>query len=244
MFVYRYNLLNLIFKIAMKKLLEAFFILLILTALNLAVYLFWETVTNPFNFITEQNDSIQITQITQSSIYIFQIKYFTWAIVINLLILAYILYSDYEIISYGIACAAFCMYLFSHYYFNKNIAKHYVNIFEQQNIKAKFLSEPLLLGGQSVGPIITEKIKSRDYPLRNVAILSLGDIHYEEASEELGKILIDNQESVQARQAAYLSLIKLNTNLSKKYLLLFSQLDLKNSVDRNSIRNLELNNEY
>lgn len=139
---------------------------------------------------------------------------------------------------------AFLVYTCSWLFFEPFVAQNYVILFEQQAVSPSFITEPIKQSGNSAGAILLERIENPEYPHRYYAIKALGEIRYAPAAERLGKILLDGKESEKIRGASFIALKSIRSKLSSKYLLLFSQLMLKNEKDKQVIQRLENENAY
>jgi len=83
-----------------------------------------------------------------------------------------------------------------------------------------FICDLFILAGDSVAPLVTDKIQKRDAPKRGYAILFLGDIGYRPALPVLEKIVLDGQEEAADRECALRSITMIDwergTALSKQ----------------------------
>jgi hypothetical protein len=228
----------------MKKLLEIFFIVLAFILANAFMYLFWWALTDPGNYIWQPVSAFRQHAVESACDKIFWINFTTWTVLVNLFLMAFLSYQYYTRFSLSLALLSFVVYASSWYTFGPYLSQSYVSIFENQAVSHVFLTEPIKRGGQGAGEILLKKIKNPDYPRRESAIKALGEIHHEPAAEHLGRILLNEKEPQKIRGAAYLALKEMGTSMSKKYLLLFSQLMLQNDKEREVIRRLEKNNEY
>ena len=228
----------------MKKLLEIFFIVLVLLIANTALFLFWWILTDPNNYLWEPVSSEREYLVVNACSKIFWTKYYSWTLVINLLTFSFLFYYYNKAVSLCLTGLALLVYLVSWFFFYPYIAQNYVIIFESQEVSAAFITEPVKQGGQATGEILLKYIANNKYPRRYYAIKALGEIHYAPAAEALGKILLNGKETEKIRGACYISLKSIRSDLSSKYLLLFSQLVLKNENDRQVIQRLEKENAY
>ncbi len=228
----------------MKKLLEVFFIVLAFIVANAFVYLFWWALSDAGNYIWEPVSAFRMDAVEKACEKIFWINYTTWSVLVNLFLIAFLSYNYYPKFSVSLILILFFVYISSWYVFGPHLAQNYVVIFEQQAVSNPFLTEPIKRGGQGAGELLLRKIKDPAYPRREAAIKALGEIQHEPAAEHIGRILLNGKEPQNIRGAAYLSLKSMETTMSKKYLLLFSQLMLQNDKEREVIRKLEKNNEY
>ena len=228
----------------MKKLLEVFFIVFAFMVANAIIYVLWWALTDSSNYIWEfiSTDRLQIIENACNTI--FWINYTTWAVLVNLFLISFLSFHYYTRFSIAVAVLMCVVYISSWYTYGPYIAQSYVSIFENQAVSKIFLTEPIKRGGNGAGELILKKINNPTYERREAAIKALGEIKYEPAAEHLGRILLNGKESQNIRGAAYLSLKAIGSLMSKKYLLLFSQLVLQNDRDRDVIRRLEKNNEY
>jgi hypothetical protein len=228
----------------MKKLLEIFFIVLLLLLANVFLFLFWWVLTDPGNYIWELVSTEREQIIANTCSKIFWTRYYTWTLVINLLTFSFLFYYHHRIVSINLSVLALLVYLVSWIFFDPYIAKNYVILFETQEVSSSFITEPIKQGSPLTGKILTEHITDLNYPRRYYAIKALGEIRYAPATEKLGKILLNGKENQQIRGACYLSLKAIRSDLSAKYLLLFSQLVLRNEKDRKVMQQLEKQNPY
>jgi len=228
----------------MKKLLEIFFIVLVLLIANTGLFLFWWILTDPSNYLWELVSSEREHAVVNACSKIFWTNYYTWTLVINLLTFSFLFYSYNKVVSLCLTGLAFSVYLVSWLFFNPYVAQNYVIVFECQEVSSGFITEPIKQGGTATGAILLERIKDKQYPRRYYAIKALGEIRYAPAAEALGKILLNGKETEKIRGACYISLKSIRSNLSAKYLLLFSQVVLKNEKDRQVIQQLEKENAY
>jgi len=228
----------------MKKLLEIFFIVLVLLIANACLFLFWWILTEPSNYLWEAVSTEREHQVVNACSKIFWSKYYTWTIVSNLLTFSFLFYYHNKVVSLSLTGLAVCVYLTSWLFFDPYVAKNYVILFESQEVSAAFITEPIKQGGIMTGELLLERIADADYPRRYYAIKALGEIRYAPAAERLGKILLNGKETEKIRGACYISLKAIRSDLSSKYLLLFSQLVLKNEKDRQVIQRLEKENAY
>lgn len=162
----------------------------------------------------------------------------------NLLTFSFLFYYLNKVVSLSLTLLAGIVYLISWFFFDPYVAKNYVILFESQQVSPSFITEPIKQGGTMTGAILLEHIADSHYPHRYYAIKALGEIRYTPASESLGKILLNGKETEKIRGACYISLKSIRSELSRKYLLLFSQLVLKNEKDRQVIQRLEKENAY
>jgi hypothetical protein len=228
----------------MKKLLEIFFIVLLLFAANAFLFLFWWVLTDPSNYIWEPISTEREQLLANACSKIFWTKYYTWTLVINLLTFSFLLYTINKTVSLSLTILAVVVYGVSWYYFDPYVANNYVIIFETQAVSKTFLTEPIKQGSPRTGEILLERIVNTKYPRRYYAIKALGEIKYAPAAERLGKILLNGKETEQIRGASYISLKAIRSDLSAKYLLLFSQLVLRNEKDKQVMQQLEKENPY
>jgi hypothetical protein len=228
----------------MKKLLEIFFIVLVLLIANTGLFLFWWILTDPSNYLWEPVSSEREYLVVNACSKIFWTKYYTWTLVINLLTFSFLFYYYNKIVSLSLTGLAFIVFLISRFFFNPYIAQNYVIVFEAQQVAPAFITEPIKQAGTATGEILLKHITDNKYPRRYYAIKALGEIRYAPAAETLGKILLNGKETQKIRGACYISLKSIRSDLSSKYLLLFSQLVLKNEKDRQVIQRLENENAY
>jgi len=228
----------------MKKLIEVFFIVLAFIVANAFVYLFWWTLTDSANYIWEPVSAFRQATIEHACNKIFWINYTTWTVVVNLFLIAFLSYQYYTRFSLSLALILVIVHLSSWAIFNPYLAKSYIAIFENQAVSKVFLTEPIKRGGYGAGDLLLEKIRDPSYPQREAGIKALGEIRHEPAAEHLGRILLNDKEPEKIRGNSYIALKSIGTSMSKKYLLLFSQLVLQNDKDREVIRKLEKENEY
>jgi hypothetical protein len=228
----------------MKKLLEVFFIAFVFIVANMVVYILWWALTDSGNYIWEPVSAFRLQIVENACNNIFWINYTTWAVLINLFLISFLSFHYNTEFSITVALMMCLVYIISWYTFGPYIAQSYVRIFENQAVSKIFLTEPIKRGGYGAGELVLAKIADKTYPRREAAIQALGEIQYEPAAEHLGRILLDGKENQSIRGTAYLALKSIGTLMSKKYLLLFSQLVLQNDHDREVIQRLEKNNEY
>ncbi|MDB5271742.1 MAG: hypothetical protein JWO58_109 [Chitinophagaceae bacterium] len=228
----------------MKKLLEIFFIVLLLLLANAFLFLFWWILTDPSNYIWEPVSTEREQQVLNACSKIFWTKYYTWTLVINLLTLSFLFYIQNRVVSLSLCALALIVYAASWFFFDPYTARSYVTLFETQEVSPAFLTEPIKQGGQLTGEILVERIADINYPRRYYAIKALGEIRYAPAAERLGKILLNGKETRRIRGAAYLSLKSIRSSLSAKYLLLYSQLVLRNEKERKIMQQFEKENGY
>ncbi len=228
----------------MKKLIEVFFIVLAFIVANAFVYLFWWAFTDSGNYIWEPVSTFRLITVEHACAKIFWINYTTWSIVVNLFLIAFLSYHYYTGFSLSLALLIVAVYFASNYTFASQLAQSYLAIFENQAVSAIFLTEPIKRGGDDVGSLLIATIRDTSYARREAAIKALGEIQYEPAAEHLGRILLNENEPQKIRGLSYLALKSIDNNMSKKYLLLFSQLLLTNDKERAAIKKLEKDNEY
>jgi len=228
----------------MKKLLEIFFIVLVLLVANACLFFFWWILTEPSNYLWESVSTDREYKVMNACSKIFWNRYYTWSLVINLLTFSFLFYYVNKVVSLSLTALAGVVYLISWFFFDPYVAKNYVIIFESQQVSNSFLTEPIKQGGTMTGSILLERIADSNYPRRYYAIKALGEIRYSPAAEPLGKILLNGKETEKIRGASYIALKAIRSDLSRKYLLLFSQLVLKNEKDRQVIQRLEKENAY
>lgn len=228
----------------MKKLIEVFFIVLAFILANVFVYVFWWALTDSGNYIWDTITESRRYNVETACNIVFWISYVTWTILINLFLIAFLSFHKHKRLSISLVFMIFGVYVTSWYAFGPRIAQSYVTIFENQVVSSVFLTEPIKRGGYGAGEIILKKITDSTYTRREAAIRALGELKYEPASATLGRILLNGKESRKIRGASYLALKSIGSTLARKYLLLFSQLDLQTDKDRALIQKLEKNNEY
>ena len=228
----------------MKKLLEIFFIVLVLMVANACLFLFWWILTEPSNYLWEPVSPERELIVVSACSKIFWTKYYTWTIVMNLLTFSFLFYYFNKVVSLSLSALAFLVYLISWFFLDPYVAKNYVIVFDSQQVSSSFITEPIKQGGTATGAILSIRISDSNYARRYYAIKALGEIRYTAAAEQLGKILLNGKETEKIRGACYISLKDMRSSLSSKYLLLFSQLVLKNEKDRQVIQRLEKENAY
>jgi hypothetical protein len=228
----------------MKKLLEIFFIVLVLLIANACLFIFWRTLTDPSNYLWESVSKEREQIVVNACSKIFWTRYYTWTLVINLFTFSFLLYTQNKLVSLCLSALALFVYIASWLFLNPYIAENHIVLFESQEVSSSFITEPIKQGGHQTGAILLDRISNSDYERRYYAIKALGEIRYAPAAEVLGKILLNGKETQKIRGACYISLKAIRSDLSAKYLLLFSQLVLKSEKDREVIQRLEKENAY
>jgi hypothetical protein len=123
-------------------------------------------------------------------------------------------------------------------------APHYYTIFVNQSVSEEYLEHPIKEAGYHIGPILTEKIRDKEMPLRLYAIDGLGTVRYKPATETLRQILFDTTESDELRATTFLALKKFRTKDANDILTSFDNLSRNTSHERvlELIKNWEKSN--
>lgn len=217
---------------------------MLLLLANAGLFFFCWILTDPDNYLWYTLSPEREQQVVEACSKIFWSKYYTWTLTLNLLTFAYLYFIRNRVAAISLGVLGFAVYLVSRFFFDPYQAENYVIIFDNQAVSPVFLTEPVKQGGHLAGEILLKKIGDKQYSRRYYAIKALGEIQYEPATEKLGQMLLDGQESDEIRGACYLALKSMKNELASRYLLLFSQLVLTNEKEREMMKRLERENAY
>lgn len=224
----------------MKNVSKNIFLITLLIVVNLAIFLFCKIHTDEGNYIWGKTDQNRQFLISVASIDLMRINYYIYANCINILLLGiYFLVYDRKILGVLIVFLGIGVYYGGNKLFENQLIDDYYVIFQNQTVPADFVMEPIKSAGNGIGSYLMKDISNKKAPLREQAIIGVGEVHYHQASDALNLILLDITEPPKLRAEAYASLIKMKTEKASTYASIFIE-SSHPIVDEDVIRYIKL----
>lgn len=206
----------------MKDVSKNILLITLLVLINLAIFLFCKLLTDEGNYLWYNTTSERKLLVSVACIDLMRIQYFTYANSINICLLG--IYSAYyykKRMGLIIVLIGVTVFFGGRKLFEENIYENYYTIFQNQKVSEDFMLEPVKTAGKGIGKYLMKDIQNPRSTLRKHAILGVGEVRYEPATETLNNILHDLNEPYYIRGDAYLALLKMNTERSASYARIF-----------------------
>ncbi len=206
----------------MKNISKNIFLITLLIFVNLAIFLFCKIHTDEGNYIWSKTDPNSKILISIATIDLMRINYYIYANSINIILLG-IYFAYYHRIVLGLLVILLGTGVFygGNKMFENQIAENYYIIFQNQNVPVDFILEPIKSAGKGIGSHLMQDLNNKKSPLRKYAIVGMGEIKYNQASDTLNTILHNLYEDPEIRGEAYLALVKINSEKSSTYTHIF-----------------------
>jgi hypothetical protein len=198
------------------------FLISILVLVNLAIFLFCRLHTDDGNFIWYKTTPEKKFLVSIACIDLMRIYYFIYANSINICLLG-IYFAYYFRKRVGIILLFFgiLIYVGGNKVFQEIIYEDYYTIFQNQKVSEDFKLEPVKRAGKGIGKYLMQDIVNTHSSLRKYAIMGVGEIKYNPATETINNILYNTNESPEIRGEAYIALSKINSEKSASYARIF-----------------------
>ncbi len=206
----------------MKNLSKNIFIIILLVVINLAIFVFCKIITSEENYIWYKIANEKATLISYACLDLMRIHYFVYANSINFFMLGiYFAFNYRKSLGLIVVLLSIGIYWGGNKLFEKNIMDNYYTIFKNQAVSEDFILEPIKSAGVGIGPFLMKDIETSYSTHRGYAIIGIGEIKYEPATETLNSILQNPIEKPEIRGEAYHALLKINSERSVSYARIF-----------------------
>ena len=194
----------------------------VLVLINLAIFLFCRLHTDDGNFIWGKTTPEKKFLVSIACIDLMRIYYFIYANSINVGLLGiYFAYYYRKRMGLILLFCGVLIFFGGNKVFQEIIYEDYYTIFQNQKVSEDFKLEPVKRAGKGIGKYLMKDITNKYSPERKSAIIGVGEVGYDGATETINNILYDTNETPEIRGDAYIALLEINSEKSASYARIF-----------------------
>lgn len=181
---------------------------------NLAVLAVWHLRASITNYVWAPVTPDALQRMRGACQAIFWNGYLTWAIPLNLALVAVLVFTRgrrRSALAFLLALAAIGSFAGARAWAARSMAENYLTLFENQSVGEPYLVNAITDAGPAIGPLLLTRVQPPDYPRRRYAIAGLGKLRYAPAVPLLARVLADRAEDYFVRGDAYEALLAIGT---------------------------------